>query len=197
LDELLQALRISVSASDIRIDVRLTPGVALAQTIFHRLDADGDGLVSESEANAFASAWLGKLTATVDQDPIQFHTTRITAPSWQELSSGDGSLTIELRSGALALARGHHQLQIRNDNDPQISVYLVNAVLPATSDVIVGAQNRNESQSAYRLDFETGRGLFSDPIDRLVLVAVLASFFWALDWGLHRRDRNRSSDFRR
>src|ERR1051326_5336806 len=69
-DEYLQAARITIEPSRVRIDLDLTPGIALAHDIVAGIDRDGDGVVGADEAQAYATRVLGDLRLDVDGAPV-------------------------------------------------------------------------------------------------------------------------------
>ena len=64
LDEYLQAARVSVAPNRLDVDWELSPGVAVAERVRRLLDCDGDGRVSEAEADALPMQEHGALSPT-------------------------------------------------------------------------------------------------------------------------------------
>ncbi len=60
-----------------------------------------------------------------------------------------GDVSAEIRP----LVAGSHQLTLTNAHLPSLSVYLVNALVPADGAVKITGQTRDELQKGYRLDF--------------------------------------------
>src|SRR5262249_53406279 len=54
LDEYLQATLVSIEPNAIRLQINLTPGVAVAEPVLARIDLDRDGVISTNEAAAYA-----------------------------------------------------------------------------------------------------------------------------------------------
>src|SRR5262245_2022622 len=54
LDEYLQAARIDLQADRVTVDLDLTPGASLAESVIAAIDRDQDGVASRDELNAYA-----------------------------------------------------------------------------------------------------------------------------------------------
>ena len=61
-DEYLQAARLAIEPAGVQIELDLTPGIALAQTILADIDRDRDGSLSADEQRAYAALVLSALT---------------------------------------------------------------------------------------------------------------------------------------
>jgi hypothetical protein len=159
LDELLQAVQVHLFANHVELEVTLTPGVNLAGAFFAGADRDGNGSVSPAEAETFAARWLEKVTLTIDGTAVQPRIASATFPPLQDLSGGEGIVRISVRSPDAALRGGHHQLSIRNDNEPDASIYLENAVIPIDKRIVIATQRRNTTQSMYTVDYDVASPL--------------------------------------
>jgi hypothetical protein len=54
--------------------------------------------------------------------------------------------------------RGQRALVVENHHEPRMSVYLMNCLVPQESSIRIVAQNRNENQSYYRVDYMQSGG---------------------------------------
>ena len=77
----------------------------------------------------------------------------------ESLRSGMGA--IQLRAvGALEPdvtgRRGRRQVYFRNNHQPNISVYMVNALIPEDGNVSVMGQSRNATQQQVHIDYHVG-----------------------------------------
>jgi hypothetical protein len=153
LDEYLQATRISIEPDRIVLDIGLTPGVALSEQVFASIDRNDDTLVSESEIESYGRQVLQDLALEVDGRSLPLRLMRAESPSWPELRDGVG--TMRVRAAAEApVTRGHHRLRFVNNHQSDISVYLVNALMPSTRTINVREQQRDVRQRGIRLEFE-------------------------------------------
>ena len=57
-DEFLQATRIGMESDRVRLEMSLTPGIAVAPAAIRAIDIDGDGVFSSVERRAYANAVL-------------------------------------------------------------------------------------------------------------------------------------------
>src|SRR6266536_3512794 len=76
----------------------------------------------------------------------------------------EGLGTIRLAATAdVALTRGRHRLRFVNNHRPEISVYLVNALMPAASDISIRTQQRDVRQHGIQLELDR-RLVYSDAL---------------------------------
>src|SRR5580704_14375079 len=66
IDEYLQATILSLEGNRVQASMRLIPGILVSPSVIARIDADGDGIFSESEERAYAQRVLDDLTITID-----------------------------------------------------------------------------------------------------------------------------------
>jgi hypothetical protein len=66
-----------------------------------------------------------------------------------------GTGTIRLRAQATTGASaGEHLLHFYNGHRPDVSVYLVNALVPDTPQIVLGAPRRDARQQSFDLEYE-------------------------------------------
>ena len=153
LDECLQAARIAIEPERIDLEVSLTPGVDVADTIIGDIDRDGDRSFSTAEQQAFAARVLENLDLNHDGRPVNLAGGPATFPDVDALRRGEG--TIHLRSTAALPAQtdGEHQVSFRNRYRPEVTVYLANALVPESNRITVNAQRRNPTQRDLTIDY--------------------------------------------
>jgi hypothetical protein len=110
-------------------------------------------------------------------------------PGVEEMKQGLGEIQIEFNAD---LPRGgrDRRLIFENHHQSRISAYLVNCLAPRDADIRIVAQNRNEQQSFYQLDYAQ-RGAASDalrlrwwqdvpawPCAAVLLMLVRLAFLW-------------------
>ncbi|TMA57475.1 MAG: hypothetical protein E6J73_19135 [Deltaproteobacteria bacterium] len=61
-DQYLQATLVAIEPSGVRLQINLTPGVAVAEQVIAEIDRDRDGAISESEAVDYAEVLRRDLT---------------------------------------------------------------------------------------------------------------------------------------
>ncbi len=161
LDEYLQATIISVEKDHVQAFMRLIPGVAASSVVIASIDSNGDGVISEAEQRAYAERVLGDLLLTVDGNSLRPKLVSVNFPETQEMKEGLGEIRIEF---TVDLVHGGPERRIvfENHHQNEISVYLANCLVPRDPNIRILAQNRNERQSFYQLDY-TQAGSSSEP----------------------------------
>jgi hypothetical protein len=158
LDEYLQATIITVEKDRADVLMRLIPGVAVSSIVLANIDTNRDGVISEAEQRAYADRVLRDLSITVDGKSASPTLVSQKFPAIEAIREGLGEIQIAF---TVNLADGRHErrLVIENHHENQISAYLVNCLVPRDPSIRILAQNRNESQSFYQLDYaEAGGG---------------------------------------
>jgi hypothetical protein len=151
LDEYVQALRVGIEPACLSLSLDLTPGVNVAADVVRRVDRNGDGLFSRSEAEAYGRAVIADLALHVDGDSLPLSLVRVEIPLADELREGRGVIRLQLSAPS---ATGRHRLVVRNRHMPAQSVYLANALLPDTPAVRIVRQSRDVRQQTFFLDYE-------------------------------------------
>lgn len=157
LDEYLQIALIALAPDGVRVELRLIPGVQVAERVRTIIDADGDGRITTAEEQTYARRVLEDVSLEVDGRRAPLALTDVQFPSRGEMDEGTGAIRLELAAGAALDAEGQHQLFFRNDHLPELGAYLVNALVPATSEIKIGGQGRDSRQREMRLGFHVAR----------------------------------------
>lgn len=153
LDEYLQATLVVIEPDRVRLQINLTPGVAVAEQVLALIDRDRDGVISTNEAAAYCELLKHDLIVRLDQRELKLKLTASYFPGPAELRTGWGFIQMEFSATPARLAAGPHTLTIENRHLAGKSVYLVNAAQPATESVQITKQIRNENQSAGEIQF--------------------------------------------
>jgi len=153
LDEYLQATRVSVERDRIGIELDLTPGMDVAHRVFERIDTDNDGRLSSAEGEAYARLVLSSVSLALDGKPIPVTLLDRFFPDLSEMAAGVG--TIRLRAAATfpGTSAGPHRIYYRNTHQPEISVYLVNALIPADRQIEIAQQRRDYMQHEVTIEY--------------------------------------------
>jgi len=176
LDEYLQAARIGLEPDRIIVEMSLTPGAAVARQIFSSLDRDGDGQISTAETESYGRNVLNDLVFEVDDQSRALRLLRAQSPSWPEMREGVGTIRLQAEAGVV-LSRGRHRLRFVNNHRPEISVYLVNALMP-TSAMVIRSQQRDVRQYGIVLEFDRSSSDLGALWIVFPLVAVTALVFY-------------------
>jgi hypothetical protein len=197
LDQYLQVAQIALAPGGARVELRLTPGVQVADRIFALIDADGDGHISSAEEQAYARRVLQDVALEVDGRRAPLALTGVQFPSRREMNEGVGAIRLGLAAEAALGAAGEHQLSFRNDHLPELGVYLVNALVPATSEIKISGQARDPLQREMRLNFHSapadtrGLGPWTGALMLCLCLALVFSQWKRLRQYLRRRNDER------
>jgi hypothetical protein len=153
LDEYEQATRIALAPDHVTLKLRLTAGVEIASQVFALIDTDKDGQVSPTEGRAYGQRWLRTATLKVDGRSPPLTLVRVEVPPLSEMKSGEAPIYLEFTAKVAAGAPGAHRLTYENQHQPKISTYLVNALRPADSALVIQGQRRDRLQRGIRLDY--------------------------------------------
>lgn len=153
-DELLQATRIGVQSNRVRLEMDLTPGIAVAPAAIREIDVNGDGVFSSMERRAYAEAVLNNISVRVDEGsalPLTIADSNFPAPA--TMRNGDTPISITLQAELPRLGSGAHHLRFRNDNATAGSAYLANALVPDTPHIAITSQHRDADQRELTIAF--------------------------------------------
>ena len=153
LDQYLQVAQIALAPDGVRVELRLVPGVQVADRIFALIDVDGDGKISPAEEQAYARRVLQNVALEVDGRRTPLALTGVRFPSRREMNEGTGAIRLDLAAEAALGAASEHQLSFRNDHLPELGVYLVNALVPTTDAIKITGQQRDALQHVLQVDF--------------------------------------------
>ncbi len=124
LDEYLQAVRIDVHADGVAIDLSLTPGADIAESIVATIDRDHDGMVTVDEQRAYA-------TDVVRAAATHAGWSTASAASARLLLSDDGPASPRRGNDSPAAARGPS----RAEESDRISCSSATATLPGRASI--------------------------------------------------------------
>ena len=152
LDEYLQAAVISLDQDQVRISMRLLPGVAVLPRVMESIDTNSDGVISTSERQAYAMRVLDDLTLSIDGVRVKPQLLSVEFPALEQMAAGLGEIKIEIAT-ALPAGYANRKLVFENHHQGAISAYLVNCLVPQDPAIEILTQRRNETQSFYELDY--------------------------------------------
>ena len=153
LDEYLQATFIAVAPTEVRLELCLTPGANLSTNLLSQLDTDHDGRLSPAEELAYAEQVRRDLSLAADHSPRELSLTGRSFPPIAELQAGLGIIRLNIRAPLASVAPGVHELAFTNRHLTNLSVYLVNALVPESPAIAITQQTRDYLQNAIRLEY--------------------------------------------
>jgi hypothetical protein len=179
-DEYLQAARLAIDPGRVQLELDLTPGIALAETILADIDRDRDGALSAEEQRTYGSLVLGALDLDVDGTRLAVPLSTSSFPGPEEMRRGEGIIRLHSAATLPPLSAGVHHLSFRNRHHPDRSVYLANALVPASDRVAVTAQRRDGDQRELTIEYvlhaapaRPGAVTLSSALAAAVVLAVL------------------------
>lgn len=152
LDEYLQATLLSVEKDRVQASMRLIPGVAVSPRVIWSIDTNGDGVLSPAEQQTYAKRVLGDLSLSLDGRRLQPRLVSFAFPRIDEMKAGLGEIHIEFTAD-LPRGSAHRRLILENYHQSRISAYLVNCLVPNDRNIQIMAQNRNQNQSFYQVNY--------------------------------------------
>ena len=153
LDEYLQAAQISLAPDGVRVNLRLIPGVKVAERIFALIDVDGDGQISPEEEQAYAQLVTGDIALETDGRKMPFVLKDIRFPPRDKMNEGNGAIRLDLAADMKLDRAGEHQITFRNDHLPDIGVYLANVLISTADTIEITGQQRDNLQHELRVNF--------------------------------------------
>jgi hypothetical protein len=186
-DEYLQAARVAIDPDRVQIELDLTPGMAVAESVLAEVDLDRNRSISATEAGAYCARLLGAMAVDVDGTPLVLDLTGSAFPDVSAMLSGEASVRIQAGAALPGLSGGTHRLRYRNSHRSDISVYLVNALIPASERVAIASQRRDVDQRDVTIEYT----LRADPATRVrggLSVAIAGTLIWITTlWWRRRR----------
>jgi hypothetical protein len=158
LDEYLQATLVTIEPGELRLQINLTPGVAVAEQVLALVDRDHDGVISTNEAEAYSELLKRDLLVRVDGQKVALKLTASNFPAPSELRTGWGIIQLEFSATVDPFSAGAHKLTFKNRHLPVLSVYLFNAAQPGSGSIQITRQKRSTNQSTGEIDFTFNRG---------------------------------------
>jgi hypothetical protein len=152
-DEYLQAMLVVIEPSEVRLQINLTPGMAVAEQVIAEIDRDRDGAISKNEAAVYAALLKRDLTLRMGGRSLELKLAASEFAPPEELRTGSGTIQMEFSAVSGPLAAGSHSLTFENRHLTALSVYLINAAKPRAATVQITKQKRNQNQSAGEIEF--------------------------------------------
>lgn len=153
LDEYLQAARIALSGDRIELQIDLTPGVAVAFRVLPMIDVNGDGHVSAQEERGYADRVVADLHLEVNGQARVLRLVGCEVPPLPDLAGGLGTVRLRLEAVEPFVDAGRFSMTFRNDHAPDVSAYLVNALVPTNARIELLGQERDVLQRGVQLAY--------------------------------------------
>jgi len=152
-DEYLHAARIAIEPSGIRVELSLTPGIAVAGAVIRDIDVNGDGALSPAEQRSYAEQVLRGVSLRLDGTLVRLTLSNASCADPAALRGGDAAMTLEAEAHRPSLAVGTHTISFRNANTAHGAVYLANALMPGDDRVAITRLAHDVDQSGLTVAF--------------------------------------------
>ena len=153
LDQYLQVAQIALAPDGVRIELRLIPGIEVADQICTLIDADGNGQITTAEEQVYARRVLQDLQLAINNVNTSLSLTNVQFPTRQEMREGLGTIRLTCETTTQLGAAAQQQVYFRSNHLPELGVYLVNALVPTASEIKISKQERDPLQRELRLNF--------------------------------------------
>jgi len=153
LDECLQAARIAIEPNRVELELDLTPGMAVADAIISEIDRDRDGSLSTDETQAYVRRVLAAIDLENDGQSLEVKPGATTFAAIDALRRGEGMIRLRADAALPNPSTGPHHVFFRNRYRPDVSVYLANALMPASDRVAVTGQRHDAEQRDLTIDY--------------------------------------------
>ena len=156
LDVYLMGSYVTVTPTQVEVEVDATPGVLLAPDVLTQIDTNGDGTLSDAESRAYVQTIVDALQLSVDGTPLTLSVTKIEMPSSLNIQAGYGLIRIytsaDLPASATA-AGATASLSYVNGYTPTGAMYQVNTFTSGDTPIGLGAQQRSDDQASLDVQF--------------------------------------------
>lgn len=197
LDEYLQATTLDVQPDHVRVKLRLTPGVAVVETVLAQIDRDHDGVLSEDEKRAYVEHVRSDLELSIDDRKSPLNYVSATYPSVDAMREGNGEIVMMFDANVSSPPGLERQLTFANRHRRDVSSYLVNAILAGNPPVRVLDQTRSEDQSTYHSTYARPDWLvlpigMSSAVEWLIAIALVVGGILTMSKRRHPKENARA-----
>jgi hypothetical protein len=158
-DEVVQGAYLTLAPGQVRLELDLTPGPAVAGALLAALDRNGDQKVTDQEARAYAAQVLSQSRLLLDGSAVRWRVERVSMPDYQSLKLQSDTLKI------FAVADrpdrpGPHTLSYDNRYQPAKSQCIANIFLQPGGGwrYAVAGQKHSEDGRGLTVSFTGARG---------------------------------------
>jgi hypothetical protein len=174
-DEYLQAARLAIDPGGVEIELAMTPGIAVAESVIAEIDRDHDGSLSPGEREAYVALVLEAIDLEVDGRRVPLGVVGSRFPELDAMRHGEGTIVMRSAGATLSQPGAHHAL-FRNRHRPEISVYLANALIPTSERLSIDGQRRDPDQRELRVDYVVRANASRASIVWLLIVLVAGAW---------------------
>jgi len=153
LDEYLHAARLAIDSTGVRLELSLTPGIAVADAVIRDIDADRDAVLSPAERRTYSQRLLNGLSLRIDESAVPLQLAVADFPAVATLRGGEAAIVLRMNARPPHLTAGAHRVSFRNGNATHGAVYLANALLPEDRRIAITGMQHAMDQSGLTVAF--------------------------------------------
>jgi hypothetical protein len=172
-DEYLQAARIGIEPNRVQLQLDLTPGIAIADTVIGEIDRNRDGVLSSEEKRDYVGQVARALELTVDGRPLPLQPIASVFPDVAAFRRGEGTIQLQTAIAVPAAVDGDHHVTFRNSYRRDVGAYLANALAPGIDRVSVTSQRRDVDQRQVTIDYVVRGG--ASPLPPIWMFGILGA----------------------
>ncbi len=156
LDQYLLYSYITVSPTQIVVELDMSPGVLIAPGLLPGIDANGDQQISDAEGQAYVSIVLPNFVLQVDGKPLSLTLTKVYMPDYLTTQAGYGTIRVFTVATLAGGMTGTHTIYFMNNFAPKGAAYQVNAFVDKSVPITLGKQNRDSIYQSLTVDYTIG-----------------------------------------
>lgn len=158
LDEFYQVTYLIVAPDQITLKIELYPGVLVAPQLLALVDTDRNDDISTAEARTYISRFIDDLTFQINDQAIPLRAANLDFPPVLGIRAGQAIIRFDLQAELPDDFGETYRLYYQNNHQPDIAVYVVNAMVDNPNLVHITGQERDVFQSTIRLDYTINSG---------------------------------------
>lgn len=151
-DELLQLVYVTPTATEVRVEVELVPGSMVAEAYVAGIDTDADATVSDRELAAHADAVVANLRLEVDGVAVPLRLVSREVPDLTVLRGGGTPIVLQLAATVDAVA-GSRTLRITDAYAPMRTTVQASVTLDAARSVEIGDIGHDEAGAGLTVQY--------------------------------------------
>lgn len=148
-DEVVQGAYLLVGPGTVRLQLEITPGPAVSRTVVRVLDANGDGVMTRVEKQAYGLRVLSQCGLSLDGQPVAWRFDQIGVPAYGMLQQQAGTVQLFAHATMTGDARGR-RLVFRNAYRPARGPTTANIFAePGTRGIVFDDQHRTDDGRSF------------------------------------------------
>ena len=131
LDELLQLIYVTPTATGVTIEVQITPGELIASEFAMLVDMDGDGTISDDEAAKHLETVRGAISVRFGETAVPVTLMKSSYPDAASLRAGGGTIMALFAADSPTSEAGERVVSVTHEYSPMSTVVQTSVTLSA------------------------------------------------------------------